>query len=187
MKVGYARISTKSQSLDSQIDSLKKAECKKIFTDQISGVRENRPGLDELLNFVRPGDEVVIFSLSRLGRSLKELIKLVDLFDHRQINLTSLTEDIETKTPMGRLIFHLFAALSAFERELIIERTKAGLQSARARGRFGGRPNKLSDFKKKQIISLYESKKYSISELIEEFGVSKTTIYNYIKSKDFKI
>lgn len=184
MKVGYARVSTKQQNLNSQVDKLKKVGCERIFTDKISGIRETRPGLNEMMDFIRAGDEVVIFSLSRLGRSLKELLHIIEVFNKREINLTSLTENIETKTPMGRLVFHLFAALSAFERETIIERTKAGIQAARARGHYGGRPVKLSKMKISQMIALYGSRKYTIPEILDEFGISRTTFYNYLDKFD---
>ena len=143
MLVGYARVSTTEQTLDLQFDALKKAGCSKIFTDTASGAKTERKGLDEALSYVREGDTLVVWRLDRLGRSLTHLIETVSQLDNRKIGFKSLTEQIDTTTSGGKLIFHIFGALAEFERNLIRERTNAGLQAARARGRVGGRPKKL--------------------------------------------
>jgi len=143
MLVGYARVSTTEQTLDLQFDALKKAGCSKIFTDTASGAKTERKGLDEALSYVREGDTLVVWRLDRLGRSLTHLIETVSQLDNRKIGFKSLTEQIDTTTSGGKLIFHIFGALAEFERNLIRQRTNAGLQAARARGRVGGRPKKL--------------------------------------------
>src|ERR1019366_2539359 len=137
--VGYARVSTSDQDLALQLDALKKTGCKRIFTDHASGARTDRPGLKEALSYVRDGDVLVVWKFDRLGRSLPHLIETVTDLNARRIGLRSLTENIDTTTPGGRLIFHVFGALAAFERDLVKERTMAGLAAAAARGRQGGR------------------------------------------------
>ncbi|WDP90470.1 MAG: recombinase family protein [Desulfobacter sp.] len=181
MQIGYARVSTHEQNLDLQIDELKKAGCEKIFQDKVSGVAAARPGIKEAVSFLREGDTLVVWRLDRLGRSLKNLIELVGRFQEKQIGFKSLKESIDTTNSSGKLIFHLFAALAEFERDLISERTKAGLAAARARGKNGGRPSKHSEKDKKMIVELYNSRKHSIKEICETFGISKTTMYNYLR------
>ncbi|MDB2550535.1 recombinase family protein [Rickettsiales bacterium] len=181
MKIGYARVSTIDQNLDLQIDSLKKAGCQKIITDKISGSLQNRIGLEELLNTIRKNDEVIVWRLDRLGRSLKHLIELITIFNNKEVFFTSITESINTKSSSGKLIFHIFASLSEFERNLISERTKSGLQSARARGKLGGRPKKAPKEKRQLAKDLYDSKKYSLAKICNIIGISKPTLYKYIR------
>src|SRR6266849_2933432 len=160
MLIGYARVSTHEQNLDLQLDALKAAGCGKIFTDKISTLKEERKGLLEALEYVRPGDVLVVWKLDRLGRTLKQLIELVALFNQMGIGFKSLKETIDTTTSTGKLVFHFFAALAEIERDIIHERTRAGLEAARARGRSGGRP-KIQDTATKRIApakSLYADK-----------------------------
>src|SRR5437868_15191816 len=140
MLIGYARVSTTDQTLDLQKDALEKIGCSKIFTDTASGAKAERKGLEEALDYVREGDTLVVWRLDRLGRSLKHLIETITTLNNRNIGFKSITENIDTTTSGGKLIFHIFGALAEFERDIIRERTKAGLAAARARGRTGGRP-----------------------------------------------
>lgn len=183
MLIGYARVSTDDQNLNLQHDALKNAGCERIFDDQITGSKIQRPGLEAALEFAREGDVFVVWRLDRLSRSLKDLIEMVALLDSRKIGLRSLHESIDTSSSSGKLIFHIFGALAEFERNLIRERTHAGLQAARARGRRGGRPYKLSADKTKLVIQLYESKKHSIKQICDLVGISKPTLYKYLKKK----
>lgn len=180
MKLGYARISTTEQNLDLQIDALTKAGCEKIITDEISGIKSERKGLQELMTILRKGDEVIVWRLDRLGRSLKHLIELINHFNEKGVTFTSLQESINTNNSTGKLIFHIFGALSEFERNLILERTKAGLASARARGRLGGRPKKLNKDKRLLAKELYDSKKYSLIQICSMLSISKPTLYKYV-------
>jgi len=184
MKIGYARISTTEQNLSLQMDALGKAGCEMLFRDQISGVKTLRPGLDEALTHLRKGDVLVVWRLDRLGRSLKHLIELVNALEEREIGFQSLQESIDTTTSGGRLIFHIFGALAEFERNLIQERTHAGLVAARARGRTGGRPKSLDVKKTALLYQLYDEKKNSIQEICELVGVSKSTLYSYLRERD---
>lgn len=181
MKVGYARVSTHEQNLSLQIDELKKSGCTEIFTDKISGAKSDRPGLQKALDFLREGDSLVVWRLDRLGRSLKHLIEVISLFEERKIGFSSLQESIDTTTSGGKLIFHIFGALAEFERNLIRERTNAGLAAARARGRNGGRPRALNGKKIQLAKNLYESRKHQVSEICETLSISKSTLYNYLK------
>ncbi|STO91734.1 recombinase family protein [Fluoribacter dumoffii] len=183
MLIGYARVSTDDQNLNLQYDALKKAGCERIFDDQITGSKMQRPGLEATLEFAREGDIIVVWRLDRLSRSLKDLIEMVALLDSKKIGLKSLNESIDTASSSGKLIFHIFGALAEFERTLIRERTHAGLQAARTRGRNGGRPKKLSTDKAKLAIKLYEEKLHSIQKICELIGVSKPTLYKYLKSR----
>src|SRR5438105_4145918 len=144
MLIGYARVSTSDQTLNLQKDALENIGCTKIFTDVISGATTERQGLDEALSYVREGDTLVVWRLDRLGRSLKHLIETITNLNNRKIGFKSIQENIDTTTSGGKLIFHIFGALAEFERDIIRERTKAGLQAARARGRLGGRPKSLT-------------------------------------------
>jgi len=181
MNIGYSRISTSDQNLELQLDELKKAGCEKIFQDVASGSKDERKGLQEAINFAREGDCIVIWKLDRLSRSLRHLIDTVNQLKERMIGLKVITMNLDTTTPSGKLVFHIFASLSEFERELIRERTIAGLQSARVRGRVGGRP-KAMDEKKVQIAkSLHADGKTTVSEICETLNVSKATLYRSLK------
>jgi DNA invertase Pin-like site-specific DNA recombinase len=177
MNIGYARVSTNEQNLDSQEDALKKMNCVKIFSDKISGKVEAREGLLNALSFARPGDSIVVFSLSRLGRSLKHLIEIANELERRQIGLISLTEQIDTSTPTGKLLFHLLASLAQFEADLIKQRTMIGLQAARDRGRTGGRPKKINANVVTRLNELLKNKDLSKKEIAKILEVSPATIY----------
>src|SRR5919108_3137584 len=182
MNIGYARVSTQDQTLNLQKDALKKAGCKKIFTDTASGAKAERKGLDEALEYLREGDTLVVWRLDRLGRSLKHLIETISQLDTRKIGFKSLTENIDTTTSGGKLIFHIFGALAEFERNLIRERTNAGLQAARARGRKGGRPKALTPKKAQMVQDLYNNKENSIDEICKTLNISRITLYRYVKT-----
>lgn len=181
MKIGYARVSTLEQNLDLQIDALKKAGCEKIITDELSGSVADRPGLIKVKELLRASDTFVVWRLDRLGRTLKNLIEWLNTLEKEGIHFQSLQETIDTTTSTGKLIFHIFGALSEFERNLIRERTQAGLAAARARGRQGGRPKKLTSDKIQLVIDLYQSKKHSIQQICEITGISKPTLYKYVR------
>lgn len=181
MLIGYARVSTQDQTLDLQRDALTKAWCSKIFTDTVSGAATERPGLSEALQFVRDGDILVVWKLDRLGRSLKHLIETVMALNERGIGFRSITESIDTTTPGGKLIFHVFGALAEFERDLIRERTQAGLSAARARGRHGGRPRKLDAKKTDLLQKLYQDKTTPIQVILETLHISKATLYRHLQ------
>jgi DNA invertase Pin-like site-specific DNA recombinase len=181
MNIGYIRVSTLEQNHDLQEDALNEYKCEKYFYDKASGKNAERKGLSDLKEFARKGDAVIVWRLDRLGRSLKDLIEWMNYFEANDISFISIKENINTSTSTGKLIFHIFGALSEFERNLIIERTKAGLVAARSRGRIGGRPKKLSDVKIKLLIHLYNKKEHSIDELCDLLGISKPTLYSYIK------
>lgn len=185
MLIGYARVSTDDQNLNLQHDALKNAGCEKIFDDQITGSKIQRPGLDAILEFARTGDIIVVWRLDRLSRSLKDLIEMVALLDSKKIGLRSLNESIDTSSSSGKLIFHIFGALAEFERNLIRERTHAGLTAARARGKMGGRPKKLNTEKAKLAQDLYDQKTRSIKQICELVGVSKPTLYKYLNKNNF--
>src|SRR5512135_2090188 len=180
MLLGYARVSTFDQTLALQQDALTQAGCERVFTDTVSGARTDRPGLDEVLDFARRGDTLVVWRLDRLGRSLKHLIETMTLLQERGIGFRSLQEQIDTTTSGGKLVFHVFGALAEFERDLIRERTVAGLEAARARGRRGGRPKAL-DTKKAQIAqALYHDKTNPIADICRTLRISRATLYRSI-------
>jgi DNA invertase Pin-like site-specific DNA recombinase len=176
MNIGYARVSTTDQNLDLQTDALAKAGCEKIFTDVASGAKADRVGLAESMGFARTGDTLVVWKLDRLGRSLPHLIATVRELESKGIGFRSVQEAIDTTSPAGKLFFHMIGALAEFERDIIRERTKAGLFSARARGRLGGRPKALDDKKRQIALSLYESRT-AVSEICATLGISKATLY----------
>jgi DNA invertase Pin-like site-specific DNA recombinase len=183
MLVGYARVSTDDQTLALQLDALQAASCEKIFTDTMSGAKAERPGLTEALEFCRPGDVLAVWRLDRLGRSLTQLIALMTTLDERGVGFKSLTEQIDTTTSGGKLIFHIFGALAEFERNLIQERTKAGLAAARARGRQGGRPKTtaLDTPRKIQMAqAMYDNQENTIEDICRTLGISRATLYRYI-------
>jgi DNA invertase Pin-like site-specific DNA recombinase len=181
MLIGYARVSTHDQTLHLQQDGLEKAGCDKIFTDTTSGAKTERKGFDAALNYVRKGDTLVVWRLDRLGRSLPHLIATMTNLEERGIGFKSLTENIDTTTSGGKLIFHIFGALAEFERNLIRERTQAGLTAARARGKNGGRPRSLTARQLGIARDLYE-KRHPIAEICRTLKVSKVTLYRYIKA-----
>ena len=186
MLIGYARVSTQDQTLHLQKDALEKIGCSKIFTDTASGAQTDRPGLEEALSYAREGDNLVVWKLDRLGRSLKHLIETVTTLNNRHIGFQSITEHIDTTTSGGKLIFHMFGALAEFERDIIRERTLAGLQAARARGRKGGRPKaKTLDTPKKVAIAqaLYDDKNNTIDDICKTLNISRATLYRYVKVK----
>ena len=186
MQIGYARVSTEEQTLELQKDALTAADCSRIFSDVASGVNTERQGLAEALNFVRSGDTLVVWKLDRLGRSLKHLIETIRDLEQRQVSFKSLTENIDTTTSGGKLVFHLFGALAEFERDLIRERTFAGLAAARARGRVGGHPraDSLNTPPKVALApSLYNNKETSITDICSTLRVSRATLYRYIKTQ----
>ena len=180
MLIGYARVSTKDQNATLQTDALKKAGCEKIFEDKITGKHLNREGLEKAMDMLRAGDTLVVWRLDRLARSLKDLITLINQLEENKIGFKSITESIDTTTPSGRLIFHIFGALAEFERNLNRERTMAGLEVARARGRKGGRRQKLSGKQKALAIKLHKDKENSIADICQALKISKQTLYNYI-------
>jgi DNA invertase Pin-like site-specific DNA recombinase len=185
MNIGYARISTGEQTLDLQHDALAAAGCEKILTETASGATSDRPRLAEALAYARPGDTLVVWRLDRLGRSLQHLITTVTELHERGIGFRSLTEQIDTTTSGGRLIFHVFGALAEFERDLIQERTHAGLAAARARGRTGGRPRKLADPKKLALARrLYQDGETDIATICRTLGISRATLYRALKADD---
>ena len=185
MKIGYARTSTLDQHLDLQLDALKNCGCEKIFQEKISSVKDKRPQLGNCLQALRNGDTLYIWRLDRLGRSLKDLITIVNQLQEIGCELVSIKESIDTSTTAGKLTFHLFASLAEFERELIRERTQAGLSSARARGRLGGRPEKLTDNEKQMIRQLMSDRHSSATNIAKQFGVSRATIYKVSKGVKF--
>jgi DNA invertase Pin-like site-specific DNA recombinase len=181
MRIGYARVSTHEQNLDLQKDALKRAGCEKIIEDVASGKTELRSGLDRVREQLREGDVLVVWRLDRLGRSLKHLIELMAELEQQKIGFQSLQESIDTTTPGGRLVFHIFGALAEFERNLIRDRTKAGLEAARARGRKGGRPRKLSTQQCAVALDLYNQKKHGIAQICLTLGISKPTLYAIVR------
>ena len=181
MLIGYSSVSTFDQNTDLQKDALDKAGCEKIFNDTISGTVSQRPGLTKAKEILRRGDTLVVWRLDRLGRSLKDLIDWMNYLDTEGIALKSLQESIDTSTATGKLVFHVFGALSEFERNLILERTQAGLSAARARGRLGGRPKSLNDDKKQVVTDLYNERKHPVKKICEMMNISKPTLYSYVR------
>src|SRR5437879_2016158 len=173
MLIGYARVSTQDQTADLQKDALTTAGCAQIFTDTISGAKTERKGLDEALSYIRDGDVLVVWKLDRLGRSLQHLIETIKALQERNIGFKSITEQIDTTTPGGKLIFHIFGALAEFERDLIRERTQAGLQAARARGRKGGPKPKVTPEQAAAAQALYDSRKKTVKQICHVFGISR--------------
>ena len=180
MLIGYARVSTDDQHLDLQRDALNQAGCVRLFEDTASGIKAERRGLAALLTVLRPGDTVIVWRLDRLGRSLKDLIQLVEKLDTIDVGLRSLQENIDTTSAGGKLVFHLFGALAEFERNLINERTRAGLAAARARGRQGGRKKRLDPEKQKLALQLYHERRHTVAEICRLMGIGRTTLYNYL-------
>jgi len=184
MLVGYARVSTTDQNLDLQTDALQAAGCERLLTDTVSGAKVDRPGLTAALTACRTGDTLVVWKLDRLGRSLQHLVETVRDLGDRGVGFKSLQENIDTTTSGGRLIFHIFASLAEFERDLIRERTNAGLSAARARGRKGGRPKGVDQKKQKAALALKQDPRHSIREICEIVGISRNTYYKYTRTED---
>jgi DNA invertase Pin-like site-specific DNA recombinase len=181
MLVGYARVSTPDQSLNLQRDALKKTGCKRIFSDVAGGAGVERPGLAKALEYVRRGDTLVVWKLDRFGRSLRDLVESVNALKERKVGFRSLQEALDTTTSGGRLVFHVFAALAEFERDLIRERTQAGLKAARARGRMGGRPRILTGKRLELAQALFNDPKNSPRDIAKTIGVSLATLYRYVR------
>ena len=176
MIIGYARVSTADQNLDAQIDALKEAGAEKIFQEKVTGKSRRRPELEKLLEHLRKSDVVVVTKYDRLARSLRDLIEIVELIGERDAGFRSLGEDIDTTTPNGRLIFHIFGSIAEFERERIVERTREGLAAARKRGRIGGRPPALSPEQRDEVRRLRDVEERSISSIARLFKVSEMTV-----------
>jgi DNA invertase Pin-like site-specific DNA recombinase len=184
MKIGYIRVSRDKQTTALQVDAMKREQCEKIFTDKMSGKRFDRPEFLQMLEVARAGDVIVVWRLDRLGRSLKELIETVTLLGERGIELRSIKESIDTSTPTGKLMFHIVAAMAEFERDIIQERTLAGLEAARARGRQGGRPKATEKIKPAQLErarALYTARNNTVEEIMALTGFrSRATFYKYV-------
>src|SRR6059058_3259125 len=180
MLIGYARISTADQTLALQQDALKSAGCDQIYTDTASGSSAERTGLEQAFSHLRKGDTLVVWRLDRLGRSLRHLIDTITALDARGIGFRSITENIDTTTSGGKLVFHIFDALAEFERDIMRERTQAGLQAARARGRRGGRPKSLTGKKTAMAQALYNDKNNTIDEICKTLNISRATLYRNI-------
>lgn len=179
MIFGYARVSTNDQNLDMQIDALKNIQTDKIFKEKITGTKKERPELAELLKVIRSGDTIIVYKLDRISRSTKHLIELTELFEKKEVNFISIQDNIDTSTSIGKFFFRTMASLAELERDILVERTKAGLAAARARGRYGGRPYK-DPSKVETALKMYSSKEYTIKQITEATGLSKTTLYRYV-------
>lgn len=190
MKIGYARVSTREQNPSLQIDALKQAGCERIFQDVASGAKSSRPELDKLLAEARTGDTIIIWKLDRLGRSLRHLVELVEILSAQKIGLKSLNDPVDTTHAQGRLIFNLFASLAEFKRDLIRERTNAGLSAARARGRVGGRPKGLDTQAEATAMAaetLYREGRLSVNAIADKLHISKSTLYSYLRHRGVEI
>jgi DNA invertase Pin-like site-specific DNA recombinase len=179
MIFGYARVSTQDQNLDMQLDALKQFGCEKVFQEKVTTRKKERPQLEELLKQLRTGDKVIVYKLDRISRSTKHLIELSEHFESKGVQFVSIQDNIDTSTPMGKFFFRTMASLAELERDIISERTKSGLEAARARGRNGGRP-KADNQKVELALKMYHSKDYSISEIVKATGVSQATLYRNI-------
>ena len=180
MLIGYARVSTQDQNPELQMDALEKAGCEKIFVEKRSGAQRERPELQAALEYMRPGDTLVVWKLDRLARSLKQLIETVEILDSQEMGFQSLTEALDTTTSSGRLVFHIFAALAEFERSIIRDRTLAGLASARERGRVGGRPPALSKEDIVKARAMLRDTEITIKQVADTLRVSVSTLYKYV-------
>lgn len=182
MLFGYARVSSQLQNYDNQVEQLQNVGCERIFKEKVTGTKLDRPELEKVLDQLRPRDVVIVTELTRLSRSTKDLFRIVEKIDAKGAHVKSLKESwLDTTTPQGNLMFTIFAGISQFERDLISQRTREGLESSRLRGRQGGRPPKLND-KVDLALKMYHSKDYSIAEITSATGLSKTTLYRYIKN-----
>ena len=190
MKIGYARVSTQDQELGLQLDALEQAGCEKIYQEKVSGAAKARPQLEALLEHLRTGDVVVVWKLDRLARSLKDLVSLVNQIQEKGASFQSVNDQIDTTSAHGKFTFHIFASLAEFERDIIRERTKAGLAAARARGGVGGRPKGLSKKAQHKAMlakQLYLEGEFSISEICEQLSISKGTLYNYLHHQGVEV
>lgn len=183
-RFGYARVSTTGQTADLQRDALERAGCDRLFVDTASGAKAHRPELDRMMELLREGDVVVVWRLDRLGRSVQNLVELMNRFQEMGVGFVSLNEAIDTTTPGGILVFNIFAALAQFERDLIRERTSAGIEAARARGRRGGRPAKLDTKQIAEIRRLYESKTVTVNQIAAMMGVGRATVYRALEREN---
>ncbi|MBZ3641346.1 recombinase family protein [Enterococcus casseliflavus] len=179
MVYGYARVSTRQQDLSRQLDLLDRYECNKIYTEKISGVRANRPELNKLKKRVKENDKIIIESFSRLGRSTKDLIDLVYFFEKKGVKVISIKENFDTQTPQGKLMMTVFQAFSQFERDIIVERTKEGLESARARGNIGGRP-RIDPALIQHALHLYQKEGEAVVDICAQTGLKRSTFYRYL-------
>jgi DNA invertase Pin-like site-specific DNA recombinase len=181
--IGYARVSTQDQNLDLQLDALKIAGCNKIFTDHASGSKDQRPGLNEALEYLRSGDTLVVWRLDRLGRSLQYLITLVNELHKKEIGFKSLSDPMDTTSSGGVFVFNVFGSLAQFERDIIRERTNAGLAAARARGRVGGRPKSPLSEEKRLLLAkkMYDDKSAPVAEIIDTVKIPRSTFYKYVR------
>ena len=180
MLIGYARVSTRDQKAHLQLDALREAGCEKIFEETASGARRDRPELNAALDFMRTGDTLVVWKLDRLARSTQQLLETVGLLSQRRMGFKTITQNIDTTSAGGRLIFTVFGAIAEFEREIIRERTRAGLDAARSRGRKGGRPRSLSDKDLKQARALLTDPEITVEDIARRFGVGPSTLYRYL-------
>jgi DNA invertase Pin-like site-specific DNA recombinase len=190
MKIGYARVSTKEQNLSLQLDALKKEGCERIYQEKISGAKADRPELQKMIEQLRSGDVIITWKLDRLGRSLRDLVNLVNEIQDKGAGLKALHDAIDTTTPHGKLFFHFSASLAEFERDIIRERTKAGLEAARARGRVGGRPKGLSKAAKDKAMiadTLYRQGEMSVTEICGYLGIARSTLYKYLRHRGIKL
>ena len=184
MKIGYARVSTEDQNLDSQIDALKKEGCDNIFSEKVSGASSEREALKKVLTMLREGDTLVVYKLDRLGRTVKQLVSLIEQFQEKGIQFKSIKDTIDTATPNGRFFFHIMSAFSELERELIKERTQSGLSAARARGKQGGRPTLHNQDKKEIAYQMVMEKPHkTVSEIAKALHMSRSTIYRHIEKR----
>lgn len=181
MLIGYARVSTQDQNLDLQVEALEKNGCDRIYQEIVSGIKAEREALNEALSYLRTGDTLVVWRLDRLGRSLKQLIELINSLQEREVGFKSVVEAIDTTTPTGQFFFHITGAFAELERNLIRERTRAGLASARARGRKGGRPKALDLETFRMALVLYNEKNTTVANICKRFNISKRTFYRYLE------
>jgi DNA invertase Pin-like site-specific DNA recombinase len=182
MIFGYARVSTQDQNLELQLDAFKKYEVEEVFQEKMSGSKKDRPELKKMIDKLRKGDKVVVYKLDRISRSTKHLIELSELFAEKEVDFISIQDQIDTSTPMGRFFFRTMASIAELERDIIRDRTKAGLESARARGRVGGRP-KADKEDIQKALKLYDSESMTVNEIVDITGVSRATIYRAIKER----
>ncbi|WP_047155050.1 recombinase family protein [Aneurinibacillus tyrosinisolvens] len=183
MKIGYARVSTLDQNLDMQMDALQSAGCEQIFQEKMSGKKDDRPELQRCLDSLRKTDTLIVFKLDRLGRSTFKLLELTSELEKRGVEFVSIRDNIDTSTAVGKAMFRMMAVLAEMERDIIAERTQAGLQAARARGRVGGRP-KTDKTKVATALALYDAGQMTVPEITQATGVSKPTLYRAIKARD---